>query len=130
MASISAAPSKPPPSTGGNELTKVLLAAVAKETPWVAIIGAGLAGAAKMFLNRNKTAEIAHPFRLRLWTTGTRARMRRFCDLDLSQGSNVMLGWALAFLILALVAGYMGFFGLAGWRRPSPSCCWLCSSFF
>ena len=25
-----------------------------------------------------------------------------------------MLGWALAFLILALVAGYMGFFGLAG----------------
>ena len=25
-----------------------------------------------------------------------------------------MLGWALTFLILALVAGYMGFFGLAG----------------
>jgi uncharacterized membrane protein YtjA (UPF0391 family) len=25
-----------------------------------------------------------------------------------------MLGWALAFLILALVAGYMCFFGLAG----------------
>jgi uncharacterized membrane protein YtjA (UPF0391 family) len=25
-----------------------------------------------------------------------------------------MLGWALAFLILALVAGYMGFFALAG----------------
>jgi uncharacterized membrane protein YtjA (UPF0391 family) len=25
-----------------------------------------------------------------------------------------MLGWALAFLILALVPGYMGFFGLAG----------------
>jgi uncharacterized membrane protein YtjA (UPF0391 family) len=29
-------------------------------------------------------------------------------------GLNVMLGWALTFLILALVAGYMGFFGLAG----------------
>ena len=41
----------PPPQ---NELTRVLLAAVAKETPWVAIIGAGLAGAANMFLNRNK----------------------------------------------------------------------------
>jgi uncharacterized membrane protein YtjA (UPF0391 family) len=27
---------------------------------------------------------------------------------------NIMLGWALTFLILALVAGYMGFFGLAG----------------
>ena len=38
-----------------NELTRVLLAAVAKETPWIAIIGAGLAGAANMFLNRNKS---------------------------------------------------------------------------
>ena len=38
-----------------NELTRVLLAAVAKETPWVAIIGAGLVGAVKMFLNRNKS---------------------------------------------------------------------------
>jgi uncharacterized membrane protein YtjA (UPF0391 family) len=27
---------------------------------------------------------------------------------------NKMLGWALTFLLLALVAGYMGFFGLAG----------------
>src|SRR3569833_54726 len=41
-------PRKPPVN---NELTKVLLAAVAKETPWIAIIGAGLAGAANMFLN-------------------------------------------------------------------------------
>ena len=32
-----------------------------------------------------------------------------------------MLGWALTFLILALVAGYMGFFGLAGWPPPSPN---------
>jgi len=43
---------KPAPN---NELTRVLLAAVAKETPWIAIIGAGLAGAANMFLNRNKS---------------------------------------------------------------------------
>jgi hypothetical protein len=47
-------PRKPPPS---SELTKVLLAAVAKETPWLAIIGAGLASAAKMFLNRNKSSQ-------------------------------------------------------------------------
>ena len=46
-------PRKPPPQAN-NELTRVLLAAVAKETPWIAIIGAGLAGAANMFLNRNK----------------------------------------------------------------------------
>jgi NhaP-type Na+/H+ or K+/H+ antiporter len=44
---------QPPPVN--NELTRVLLAAVAKETPWIAIIGAGLAGAANMFLNRNKS---------------------------------------------------------------------------
>ena len=44
----------PPPQ---NELTRVLLAAVAKETPWIAIIGAGLAGAANMFLNRNKSGK-------------------------------------------------------------------------
>ena len=47
-------PRKPPPQ---NELVKVLLAAVAKETPWIAIIGAGLAGAANMFLNRNKSSK-------------------------------------------------------------------------
>jgi len=47
-------PRKQPPPVN-NELTRVLLAAIAKETPWIAIIGAGLAGAANMFLNRNKT---------------------------------------------------------------------------
>jgi hypothetical protein len=45
-------PRKAPPQ---NELTRVLLAAVAKEVPWLAIVGAGLAGAANMFLNRNKS---------------------------------------------------------------------------
>jgi hypothetical protein len=42
----------PPPPTSG--IVTALLAAVAKETPWIAIIGAGIAGAADMFLNRNK----------------------------------------------------------------------------
>ena len=46
---------KKQPTPANNELTRVLLAAVAKETPWIAIIGAGLAGAANMFLNRNKS---------------------------------------------------------------------------
>ena len=46
-------PRKQPPPVN-NELTRVLLAAVAKETPWIAIVGAGLAGAANLFLNRNK----------------------------------------------------------------------------
>lgn len=45
---------KQPPQPANNELTRALLAAVAKETPWLAIIGAGLAGAANMFLNRNR----------------------------------------------------------------------------
>ena len=48
---------KPAPAPVNNELTRVLLAAVAKETPWIAIIGAGLAGAANMFLNRNKPSK-------------------------------------------------------------------------
>jgi len=49
--------SQPPkaPPIGNSELTRVLLAAVAKETPWIAIIGAGLAGVANLFLNRNKS---------------------------------------------------------------------------
>jgi len=50
-------PRKPPPPPVNNELTRVLLAAVAKETPWIAIVGAGLAGALNMFLNRNKPSK-------------------------------------------------------------------------
>lgn len=48
---------RPPPQNGAADLTRVLFAAVAKETPWVAIIGAGLAGIANMFLNRNKSSK-------------------------------------------------------------------------
>ncbi len=50
-------PKKRPPPPPQNELTKVLLAAAAKEMPWVAIVGAGLAAAANMFLNRNKSSK-------------------------------------------------------------------------
>ena len=46
---------KKQPLPVNNELTRVLLAAVAKETPWIALIGAGLASVANMFLNRNKS---------------------------------------------------------------------------
>jgi hypothetical protein len=47
----------PPPPQANNELTRALLAAVAKETPWLAIVGAGVAGAVNMFLNRNKPSK-------------------------------------------------------------------------
>jgi len=43
-----------PPSPGGD-LMNSLFAALARETPWVAVVGAGLVGAANLFLNRNKT---------------------------------------------------------------------------
>jgi hypothetical protein len=48
-------PRKKPAAPVNNDLMRVLLAAVAKETPWVAIVGAGVAAAANMFLNRNKS---------------------------------------------------------------------------
>lgn len=48
-------PPKPAANSGSGQVARALLAAVAKETPWVAIVGAGLAGAAEMFLNRRKT---------------------------------------------------------------------------
>jgi hypothetical protein len=47
-------PRKPPPPPPTSGIVKALLAAVAKETPWIAIVGAGVAGAVDMFLNRNK----------------------------------------------------------------------------
>jgi hypothetical protein len=51
-------PKKQPAQNGAaNDLTRVLFAAVAKETPWIAIIGAGVAGAANLFLNRNKSSK-------------------------------------------------------------------------
>src|ERR1700748_1620236 len=41
---------KKQPTPGNTELIRVLMAAVAKETPWIAIVGAGLASAANLFL--------------------------------------------------------------------------------
>ena len=46
-------PKKPAqPDPGASQITQALLAAVAKETPWIAIVGAGLVGAAQMFMSR------------------------------------------------------------------------------
>ena len=54
IVTILSRPRKPPPAPANNDLTRVLFAAVAKETPWIAVIGAGLVSLAGMFLNRNK----------------------------------------------------------------------------
>jgi len=39
---------------GGRELMNSLFTAMARETPWAAVVGAGLVGVANLFLNRNK----------------------------------------------------------------------------
>ncbi|MGZ5921023.1 MAG: hypothetical protein ACXWLJ_03810 [Rhizomicrobium sp.] len=44
----------PPANAGARQIMTAIFAALAKETPWIAIVGAGLAGAADLFLNRNK----------------------------------------------------------------------------
>ena len=43
-----------PPSSGGRDLMNLLFAALARETPWAAVVGAGLVGVVNLFLNRNK----------------------------------------------------------------------------
>ena len=45
-------PRRPPPERSG--FAQALLSVLFKDTPWFAILGAGLAGAAEMFLYRNK----------------------------------------------------------------------------
>jgi hypothetical protein len=56
IAVISARPRRraQPENPGARQIMGAIFAALAKETPWIAIVGAGLAGAAEMFLNRNK----------------------------------------------------------------------------
>ncbi|HVV29180.1 MAG TPA: hypothetical protein VHC40_14560 [Rhizomicrobium sp.] len=49
------APSKRPAAAPPGELVRLLLGAAARETPWAAVIGAALASAANLFLNRNKS---------------------------------------------------------------------------
>ncbi|HXC53969.1 MAG TPA: hypothetical protein VNU97_01615 [Rhizomicrobium sp.] len=45
---------KPKPLVAPNGLWTVLFAAIAKETPWIAIAGAGLVAAAEIFLASRK----------------------------------------------------------------------------
>jgi hypothetical protein len=54
IAIVSIRPARPaaPANAGARQIMTAIFAA--KETPWIAVVGAGLAGAADMFLNRNK----------------------------------------------------------------------------
>jgi hypothetical protein len=56
LATLASRPAKPvpPPQNGGRELMNSLFTAMARETPWAAVVGAGLVGVANLFLNRNK----------------------------------------------------------------------------
>jgi hypothetical protein len=38
-----------------NDFMNSIFATLARETPWAAVVGAGLVGIANLFLNRNKT---------------------------------------------------------------------------
>jgi hypothetical protein len=54
MSASAAPPAKPAQEGGGRELMNSLFTALARETPWAAVVGAGLVGVANLFLNRNK----------------------------------------------------------------------------
>ena len=54
IALVSSRPPRPAESAGARQIMTAIVAALAKETPWIAVVGAGLAGVAEMFLNRNK----------------------------------------------------------------------------
>jgi hypothetical protein len=47
-------PRRPPPPSG---LMAALIAALAREAPWAAVVGAGLTGVTEMFLRRNKSGK-------------------------------------------------------------------------
>ena len=49
-----ARPRRQPPPPGNRDLMSSIFAALARETPWAAVVGAGLVGVANLFLNRNK----------------------------------------------------------------------------
>jgi drug/metabolite transporter superfamily protein YnfA len=55
LALASTRPPKRDMSAGARQIVAALIAAAVKETPWLAIVSAGLAGAADMFLKRNKS---------------------------------------------------------------------------
>ena len=46
---------RPPKPSGASQVIAALVAAAVKETPWLALISAGAAGAADLFLKRNKS---------------------------------------------------------------------------
>jgi hypothetical protein len=54
VAIISIRPPRQETPAGSRQIMAAIMAAVAKETPWIAVVGAGLAGVANMFLSRNK----------------------------------------------------------------------------
>ena len=55
IAVISARPRPVPQAdAGARQIMAAIIAALAKETPWIAVVGAGLAGVANLFLARNK----------------------------------------------------------------------------
>lgn len=47
-------PRREKPNTGARELMNSIFTALARETPWAAVVGAGLVGVANLFLNRHK----------------------------------------------------------------------------
>jgi hypothetical protein len=57
LAIVSTRPARPaaPDNSGARQIMTAIFAALAKETPWIAVVGAGLAGAVNLFLNRNKS---------------------------------------------------------------------------
>ena len=59
LAVISSRPPRPAiaDNSGARQIMTAIFAALAKETPWIAVVGAGLAGVADLFLNRNKTGK-------------------------------------------------------------------------
>jgi hypothetical protein len=54
IAIISIRPPRQEAPAGSRQIMAAIMAAVAKETPWIAVVGAGLAGVANLFLSRNK----------------------------------------------------------------------------
>jgi hypothetical protein len=52
---LAVASTRPPKPAMSSGLVTALFAALAKETPWIAVVGAALAGATDMFLKRNKS---------------------------------------------------------------------------
>lgn len=53
LAVISTPP--PKPQAGARQILATFVAALAKDKPWIALVGTALAGAAELLLNRNKS---------------------------------------------------------------------------